>query len=53
MLLRRNNKLVIIENYPVADYNDIPDDAQKRLKAEEDCKLDNFLMEMEDLDQYN
>ena len=53
MLHRRNNKLVIIENYPVADYNDIPDDAQKRLKAEEDLKWDNFLMEMDDLDQYN
>ena len=53
MLLRRNKKLVIIENYPVADYNDLPYEAQKRLKAEEDCKMDNFLMEMEDLDQYN
>lgn len=53
MLLRRNKRLIVIENYPVADFNDIPDEAQKRLKAEEDCKWDNFLMEMDDLDQYN
>ena len=53
MLLRRNIKLVIIENYPVADYNEIPYEAQKRFKDDENRKWDDFLMEMEDLDQYN
>lgn len=38
MLLRRNKKFVIIENYPVADYNDIPYEVKKRLKAEEGRK---------------
>ena len=50
---RRNKSLVVIENYPVADFKDIPYEAQKRLKDEEDRKIDEWLFEMEELDLYN
>lgn len=53
MLMKRNIKLIVIENYPVADYSDIPYEAQKRLKDKENCKWDDFLMEMEDVDRFN
>lgn len=52
-LMRRNKKIVIIENYPVADFKEIPYEAQKWITNEENLKWEDFLMEMEDLDQYN
>ena len=51
MLLRRNKKLVVIENYPVADYGDIPYEAQKRLKDDENRKIDDWLEEMMLMDE--
>ena len=51
MLLRRNKKLVVIENYPVADYGDIPYEAQERLKDDENRKIDDWLEEMMLMDE--
>lgn len=49
----RKPKIVIIENYPPVKFDEIPKQAQKRLR-EEKLELLNYYMEfMEELDQYN
>ena len=49
----RKPKIVMIETYPMAKPDEIPKEAQKRLR-EEKLELLNYYMElMEELDQYN
>lgn len=50
-LKKRNKKIVIIENYPVSDFSEIPLEAQERLKAEENRRMDDWLEEMIIMDE--
>ena len=45
-LPRKYKNIVLIENYPVADLSEIPYEAQRRLKEEEDKMLDAWMWEM-------